>query len=92
MTKNRVRDNILITLQKIGYRVYVIPEDKDVRTIFNKIDVEMVILGETDSSVADSLMDYLKVLQSIKSVPTVVLVDKNVEKYQNTYHFSDRYG
>ncbi len=79
MTKNRVRDNILITLQKIGYRVYVIPEDKDVRTIFNKIDVEMVILGETDSSVADSLMDYLKVLQSIKSVPTVVLVDKNVE-------------
>lgn len=79
MKKNKIRDNILISLQKIGYRVYVIPEDKDVKEIFKKMEVDMVILGECDSGSASSLMEYLRTLKAIKSVPTVVLVDKKVE-------------
>ena len=79
MKKNKIRDNILISLQKIGYRVYVIPEDKDVKEIFKKMEVDMVILGECDSGSASSLMEYLRTLKAIKNVPTVVLVDKKVE-------------
>ena len=79
MKKNKTRDNILITLQRAGYRAYVVPEDKDMKETLLNMEAELVVFGETEKIHGKSQIEYLRDIRSIVKLPIIVTVDKTVE-------------
>ena len=79
MKKNKTRDNILITLQRAGYRAYVVPEDKDMKETLLNMEAELVVFGETEKIHGKNQIEYLRDIRSIVKLPIIVTVDKTVE-------------
>jgi phosphoserine phosphatase RsbU/P len=79
MKKNKTRDNILISLQKAGYRAYVVPEDRDMKETLLNMEAELVVFGETEKIHGRSQIEYLRDIRSIVKLPIIVTVDKTVE-------------
>lgn len=79
MKKNKTRDNILISLQRAGYRAYVVPEDKDMKETLLNMEAELIVFGETEKIQGKSQIEYLRDIRSIVKLPIIVTVDKTVE-------------
>ncbi len=60
MKKNKLRDNILISLQKKGYKVYVVPEDGEIYTVLERMKPELLLVGETEN---DPVLQVVKKIE-----------------------------
>ena len=79
MKKNKTRDNILITLQRAGYKAYAVTEDKNMNETLLNMEAELIIVGETDKIHGKSQIEYLKDIRSLLKLPIIVTLDRNVE-------------
>lgn len=80
MSKSLVRDRLVISLQRKGFKTYVIPEEEEMFSYIKKIEVSIIIIGEkTDDLKCLSNIEKLKNNEAMADIPILVIVNKRFE-------------
>lgn len=80
MKKEMLRSNITIELQKRGYRVYIVPETDEMYDIIEKMDLELLLLGESDSNTFSGYVEEIKKKKSLNDIPVIAILNKNMQQ------------
>lgn len=80
MKKNSVRDKIIIELQKRGYRVYVVPEGKDMYDVMIEMELSIILLGEPSQNSFLGYIEEIKDQKKLADIPIIVILYKTMQQ------------